>query len=367
MDGGGDHTRFRVIPASRAAGLASEAWHSPDFEGPDADELHDALLEEERRQRAEEERERIRRQQRRRAVKARLRQEDEARRALPTTEEIEALREEARRQGHEEGRTVGQEAGYQQGYAEGLEAGRADGRRSGAALVHRMRTLLDTLGRPLQHLDEQTEEELVHLIHAVARQVLLRELRENPDQTLAAVRQALGELPANRRHASVYVHSQDLPFLQDHLGEESGNSGWSVLADDHLTPGGCVVTTEISRVDATVERRMEALAEELLGDTVADAPDAGDTVEMTYRSEAQNSHDAGLEVDPPHQEGERFADDPGVVTPAGSSDTDRDATTDVTNEPAPEGGHPAPDASADVPLPDPDGTDSGEQGPEEGR
>lgn len=269
--------RLRIIPGEFARD--AETWETPDFDQPEIDRQR--LAEQEQARRRERERQQRRRERRRKAVEERLRLEDEARRALPGVEEIEQIRDTARRQGYDEGYAAGRHEGYHAGYPEGLQAGQSDGRRAGAILVRRLRSLLDTLGRPLEQLDRDAEDELLHLVFAIARRLVLEELRADPEHALAAVRQAVQELPSHQRTVTIQVHPEEHTFITEQLGTEVDERGWSVVADRHLSPGGCIVTTETSRVDATVERRLDAVAEQLLGD--AHAGEEPDTVTRSYR------------------------------------------------------------------------------------
>lgn len=288
------YRRFRIIPAEEA--VEHTVWETPDVEEPARRRRQAA--EEARLRREEEARRQRRRLKRRRAVKERLRREDEARRALPTEEEIEALREAARKMGYQEGHREGREAGYQDGHDAGFQQGEEEGRRSGAALVQRLQVLLDTLGRPLERLDDETEDELLQLVFTVARRMVLEELRTHPEPVQAAVHQALRELPANHRQVAVHLHPEDLPFIEEQMGAQAAGEGWSLVSDSAVTRGGCVIATETSRVDATVERRIDAVAAQLFGDPTGD--DLDPVVRETFRGEvpSQADPDPGPDPDP---------------------------------------------------------------------
>ncbi|MBK1735669.1 hypothetical protein CKO15_10315 [Halorhodospira abdelmalekii] len=277
--------RLRIIPGDVVQG--AEAWEVPDFEEPERERQRQIEREEAQRlQRLAEEKRQRQRQRRRQAVYERLRQEDEARRVLPSEHEIEQIHAEARRQGYQTGLREGRHEGYHAGYPEGLRAGEADGRQAGAQLVQQLRALLDTLGRPLEQLDREIEDELSHLVYAVARRMVLEELRTEPAHTVAAVKQALRELPANQRWVSVHLNPAEIAFVEEQLGADEARRGWSITADHQVTRGGCIVRTEISRVDASVERRLDAIAEQLLGD--AHAAEESDSIERTYRGGSES-------------------------------------------------------------------------------
>lgn len=281
--------RFRVIPEEALEGF--ETWETPDFDEPERERQRQRELEEqEQARRVEQEKRRQQRNRRRQAVYQRLKHEDEARRALPTASEIERIRLEAHREGYTAGHREGKHEGFHAGYPEGVKAGEEDGRKAGTQLVERLRNLLDTLGRPLEKLDREVEDELSHLVFGVAQRMVLAEMRLQPSHALAAVNRAMRELPANHRWITVHVNPDEIGFIEEQLGDAVPQRGWNIVADQQITPGGCVVQTETSRVDASVERRIEAVAEQLLGD--AHGNGEAEEVVRTYRGGTESRHES---------------------------------------------------------------------------
>ncbi|ROR34931.1 flagellar assembly protein FliH [Inmirania thermothiophila] len=175
------------------------------------------------------------------------------RHALPTAEEIERIQ----RQAWEEGFTEGREAGYREGRA----AGEAEVR----AAARRLEALCDLLARPLQALDEEVERELVQLALAVAQQLVRRELRTDPGEVVAVVREALAALPVAERLVRVHLHPEDAALVREALSLSGEERAWKVVEDPTITRGGCRVETDVSRLDATVENRLAVIAARLLG------------------------------------------------------------------------------------------------------
>lgn len=281
--------RFRVIPGEALEGF--ETWETPDFDEPERERLRQLEIEEQELARqAELEKRRRQRERRRRAVFERLKREDEARRALPTEEEIERIRGEARKEGYRDGHCEGKHEGFHAGYPEGIKAGEENGRNAGEQLVQRMRVLLDTLGRPLEQLDREVEDELSHLVFGIAKRMVLADMRLEPAHALAAVNRALRELPANQRWVTVYVNPEEIGFIEEKLSDDAQRRGWNIVADQQITRGGCVVSTETSRVDASVERRIDVVAEQLLGD----AHNSAETEEVVrnYRGGADSRQES---------------------------------------------------------------------------
>lgn len=166
-----------------------------------------------------------------------------------TARQIEELQAQAR------------EEGFAQGRREGLEAGRKEI----LARVHELDGVMQMLARPLEQLDDQVEQELVHLALAVARQLVRRELKADPGQVLAVMREAMAALPITARNVRLYLHPDDAALIRDTLSLSELERGWTVVEDPLLTRGGCKVSSDSSQIDATVERRLQAVIASTLG------------------------------------------------------------------------------------------------------
>ncbi len=176
--------------------------------------------------------------------------------------ELEALRQAAYREGFEQGRKEGRQAGH----AEGLAAGRSHGEQEGRESARRMAALLDSLAEPAGELDEAVEQELAALALMLAQQVIRRELQSQPGEIVPVIREAVALLPFSARDVRVRVHPDDARFLREVLGEDDESRSWRLVEDPGVSRGGCLVATQNSHIDATLEHRLTALATDWLGD-----------------------------------------------------------------------------------------------------
>ncbi len=199
--------------------------------------------------------------------------------APPTLDEIEQIQREAHEEGfaagYQEGRREGREQGYkkgqQEGHAEGYQRGYAEGLAAGrdevALRVQNLDQLLSYLHRPLDQLDVTIEEELTWLATEIARQLVRRELRTSPGEIVAVVREAVALLPAGSSGAQVRLHPDDARLIREVLSLGQGDEPiWRIIEDQTLSRGGCVVNTDLSRIDATIEKRLGAVIATVLGD-----------------------------------------------------------------------------------------------------
>ena len=167
------------------------------------------------------------------------------------------------------------------GYQAGLERAQAENRVHLAALEERIQRIdgvMSLLARPLEQLDAEVEAELVQLALAVGKQLARRELRIEPAQIIAIVRESLAQLPLAAREVRVHMHPEDATIVREHLSAGAGERLWTLVEDPTLSRGGCLVQAESSRVDARLESRIAAIAANAFGDQrTAERADSGET------------------------------------------------------------------------------------------
>ena len=198
---------------------------------------------------------------------------------VPTLEEIEAIQrdaheegfaagyQEGRREGRDQGYKKGQQEGYAEAYQRGYAEGLAGGREDLASRVQQLDRILGLLGRPLEALDAAVEEQLTWMTTEIARRLIRRELRTSPGEIVAVVREAVGLLPVASTDVQVRLHPDDAQLIREVLSLGRDDQPiWRIVEDQTLSRGGCLVNTELSRIDATLEKRLGAVIATVLGD-----------------------------------------------------------------------------------------------------
>jgi len=172
-------------------------------------------------------------------------------------EELSALEREAWEHGFEEGRRAGNAAARAE-----QQAAIAEQR----AQVVRLGAILDVLARPLDEVDDCVHQQLATLAGAIARQLVRRELRAQPEQIIAVIRETLALLPANSREVRIVLHPDDAALVRTRLAEPNAERAWTLIEDPVVGRGGCRVNSEDSFIDAQVESRLGAAIAAALGD-----------------------------------------------------------------------------------------------------
>jgi len=166
----------------------------------------------------------------------------------------------AERQAHDEAFALGK--------AEGMAAGRAefDARNADLALrLQKLDAILNVLSKPLSDLDAQVERQLVTLALTIARHLVRRELRIDPTQVIAIIRETVALLPASARNVRVHLHPDDAALVREVLAAPQSERAWSVIEDPVTSRGGCRVTTETAQIDARLETRLGEVIAQVLG------------------------------------------------------------------------------------------------------
>lgn len=175
-------------------------------------------------------------------------------------------------QGFEEGNRKGLAQGLEEGKREGLAKGFEQGYRDGLAKSEheiqdknaRLEQILTFLDQPLADLDSEVEEQLILLVSSIAKQVVQRELRTGSGEIISIIHEALNSLPAVRRNLKIFLHPRDVPLVKVALTTKENELAARIEEDSLITQGGCRIETDSSKIDATVEHRINRVIAQLL-------------------------------------------------------------------------------------------------------
>jgi len=157
----------------------------------------------------------------------------------------------------------------QQAYKEGFTKGQREGLKSGqneiSQQVGYLKNVIQNMQSPLEGFDEQLSHEVSELAIAMARQIIRRELRQEPGQVVAIAKEALAQLPGGANKITVTLHPEDAVLLREFL-PESAEQEYRIVENGAIQRGGCMVEASNSRVDATVEKQISSMVAALFGD-----------------------------------------------------------------------------------------------------
>ncbi|MYM98831.1 flagellar assembly protein FliH [Duganella vulcania] len=169
----------------------------------------------------------------------------------PTVEELEAIREEARKDGYDEGHAAG--------HADALAAGKLV---TDQELEH-VRAIAANFSNALHDADQLIANDVLELALQLAKGMLKNAFQVKPELILPIVREAIEYLPVLQQPALLVLHPDDAAVVRAGIGEELDKGGWRVVEDPQVGRGGCKVDTASNQIDATAAARWQRLSHAL--------------------------------------------------------------------------------------------------------
>jgi flagellar assembly protein FliH len=155
------------------------------------------------------------------------------------------------------------QAGYQAGYRDGLVALEAFKQSFAAQMATQLGALVVAFDTEFAQLEAQIADTVAHSATALARQVVRSELSLRPELVAAVAAQAVEAVLLSARHIRVLVNPLDQPLVEAGAAEVLAARGARLIADAAVTRGGCIVESDVGRIDAGIEARWAQAAEQL--------------------------------------------------------------------------------------------------------
>lgn len=174
------------------------------------------------------------------------------------------------RQQAEQVKAAAQEEGFQLGFQQGMTEGMTQGE---AAAQEKAQEFLNTAAATADQrvaaasadaaaMLAGAERQIVDIAMTVARKILAREIEENPLTILPIVKAALGEV-SDQEQLILHVSPADYDFVVQAKPELqaalSRDNGLSIIADESLKDGDCVVDSPYGTIDARIDVQLEML------------------------------------------------------------------------------------------------------------
>lgn len=145
--------------------------------------------------------------------------------------------------------------GWQDGHRDGLEALEAAKRQYAQQVSAQMAQLVAAFDEQIQALEARMAEAVADTAVRLARQVVRAELSQRPECIAQVAQEAVGAVMLSARHLRLRLHPSDLALVEQGAGEALRARAVILQSDMGLSPGGCVVESDLGQVDARIESR----------------------------------------------------------------------------------------------------------------
>jgi flagellar assembly protein FliH len=155
----------------------------------------------------------------------------------------------------------------QEGYAEGFIQGQAQAAleaqrqitdyiaNEGQKAAREFAGLFVTAQAQMADAEQVMARGVLDLACELARQVVRRELSINTDTLQPVLREAMGLLAADTKSAVIRLNPLDLEVLEPVIRSEFAGLALTLLPDEAISRGGCLVESAGTVVDGTLEKR----------------------------------------------------------------------------------------------------------------
>ncbi|MBL7002812.1 MAG: hypothetical protein ISR69_02145 [Gammaproteobacteria bacterium] len=215
-------------------------------------------------------------------------QEVEVKPLEPTAEQIEAWKAEIR------------EEIFQQAHSEGHQQGLEQAKQETDLLKQQLNSMMTSLESPLSMMNHEVEQQLELLAVTLAQQLVRRELKSNPGEIVGVIRESIKLLPASSRKIKITINPEDSALVKDALSltEHDEDLKWTFIDDPMITRGGCIIKSDKSVINATLENRLASLAVTVLSAErmVDNAPDSElETTRSTEQTNEAKSNETSID------------------------------------------------------------------------
>jgi flagellar assembly protein FliH len=153
----------------------------------------------------------------------------------------------------------------QKGFQEGLVKGKDEAFNSEEQKyqdkIVELSALIKLFEEKLNDLSKQIEnempEQVASVVLSIAKAIIRVEVQSNKEIILQTIKEALQALPRGMENIKCFINPQSMEVLNkiENPDLKEQLTKLELIADESLTPGGCLIKTMSSTLDATLETR----------------------------------------------------------------------------------------------------------------
>lgn len=155
---------------------------------------------------------------------------------------------------------------FDQAYNEGYAAGKKQGLEEIAQRKQIVENFLTSLSRPFDDQSEEAAEYLAQLAGRIAKSLVRRELRTEPETLMALVRDTVSTLNSTEHEITIHLNPNNAPVIRDLINDDSKDQSWRIIDDPMISLNNCKVSCRNSIIDADLDQRISMIITQFLGD-----------------------------------------------------------------------------------------------------
>jgi len=155
---------------------------------------------------------------------------------------------------------------YEQAHKEGYAAGKALAAEDMKQRLDTIDTFINALSHPFEEQNLKLAEYLAQLAGKIARSLVRRELRTDPETILALIRDAVATLNTSVQKINVHLNPENARRIREIINIENQEQNWNIIDDPLIAHGDCKVSNQDALIDADLKTRIDLIITQFLGD-----------------------------------------------------------------------------------------------------
>ncbi len=176
--------------------------------------------------------------------------------------EAEDLKKTAQQQGYEEGYKNGRENGYKEGYEKGLN----EVKQKFNEALQVIQTVSDQIKANEEQLLSSIEPKIVRILEFMLSRLLRKEISLDNQTVLRTLKEIFTRI-SDKEEITVYLNPKDLKTFEEAQSTFADELRFvkklSLVADEYIQEGGCIVETRLGSYDARIKSQLEQISQEI--------------------------------------------------------------------------------------------------------
>lgn len=157
----------------------------------------------------------------------------------------------------------------QRSYDEKLKNGYEDGLKQGQQALQEYKqtfeAIFSSFDNALKDIDQDVIQAITQLAISISKQIIRRELQINSDQVVSVVKEVIKLLPLDNSRLIIHLNPNDISVVQKVFNQDDIVHSYSLVEDPSVQPGGCILATDNSIIDASIDSQVAQIAAKILG------------------------------------------------------------------------------------------------------
>jgi len=157
-------------------------------------------------------------------------------------------------------------AAYKEAHDQGYQAGIKQGTQDMELRLNTIDNFISSLSQPFNDENHQLAEDIAALAGKIAKSLVRRELRTEPETIMALVHDTITALNTSVQTVNVHLHPENARIIRELVNIDNQEQSWNIINDPLIARSDCKVSCRDALIDADLEKRINLIITQFMGD-----------------------------------------------------------------------------------------------------